>query len=128
MSEPDPTPWQLFRYRHADGGSKDWAYRRRADGDLDVCWGRTGQVSQQRRYPAREGLSILRRAAEKQSKGYVLLGQAVLKDQRLELFSTPLSASSAPTPAPSPPPPQALPTAPAVDLSRIAVGEDDFWF
>ncbi|MEA3643320.1 MAG: hypothetical protein VBE63_25790 [Lamprobacter sp.] len=128
MSDPEPTPWQLFRYRHAHGGSKDWAYRRRTDGDLDVCWGRTGQVSQQRRYPAIEGLRILRRAAEKQSKGYVLLGQAVLKDQRLELFSTPLSASSAPTPAPSPPPPQALPTASAVDLSRIAVGKDDFWF
>ncbi|MEA3643571.1 MAG: hypothetical protein VBE63_27125 [Lamprobacter sp.] len=128
MSDPEPTPWQLFRYRHAHGGSKDWAYRCRTDGDLEVCWGRTGQVSQQRRYPARVGLSILRLAAEKQAKGYVLLGQAVLKDQRLELFSTPLSASSASTPAPSPPPPQALPTASAVDLSRIAVGEDDFWF
>ncbi|MFW5724510.1 MAG: hypothetical protein ACOCWF_08105 [Halochromatium sp.] len=126
MSDPEPTPWQLFRYRHADGGSKDWAYRRRADGDLDVCWGRTGQVSQQRRYPARVGLSILRLAAEKQARGYVLLGQAVLKDQRLELLPAPMPKR--PVPESFPPPPQALPTAPAVDLSRIAVGEDDFWF
>ncbi|MFE8033087.1 hypothetical protein [Thiohalocapsa marina] len=126
MSDPDPTPWQLFRYRHAGGGSKDWAYRRRADGDLDVCWGRTDQVSQRRRYPARDGLRILRRAAEKQSKGYVLLGRALLRDQRLELFSAPVPEY--PAPAPSPPPPQALPTAQSVDLSRIAVDEDDFWF
>ena len=126
MSDPDPTPWQLFRYRHAHGGSKDWAYRRRADGDLDVCWGRTDQVNQLRRYPAREGLSILRRAAEKQAKGYVLLGRAVLKDRRLELF--PARVPEHPTPEPSPPPPHALPTAQGVDLSRIAVGEDDFWF
>ncbi len=126
MSDPDPTPWQLFRYRHADGGSKDWAYRRRADGDLDVCWGRTDQVSQQRRYPAREGLSILRRAAEKQSKGYVPLGQAVLRDRRLELF--PARVPEHPTPAPSPLPPTPSSSAQAVDLSRIAVDEDDFWF
>ena len=126
MSDPDPTPWQLFRYRHADGGSKDWAYRRRADGDLDVCWGRTDQVSQQRRYPATEGLSILRRAAEKQAKGYMLLGQAVLRDRRLELF--PARVPEHPTPAPSPLPPTPSSSAQAVDLSRIAVDEDDFWF
>ena len=95
MSDPEPTPWQLFRYRHADGGSKDWAYRRRADGDLEVCWGRTDQVCQQRRYPAIEGLRILRRAAEKQAKGYVLLGHALLRDQRLELFSAPVPRFSA---------------------------------
>jgi len=126
MSDPDPTPWQLFRYRHADGGSKDWAYRRRADGDLDVCWGRTDQVSQQRRYPATEGLSILRRAAEKQSKGYVLLGDASLRDQRLERLAVPVPEY----PAPAPPLPHPTPasSAPAVDLSRIAVDEDDFWF
>ena len=126
MSDPEPTPWQLFRYRHADGGSKDWAYRRRTDGDLDVCWGRTGQVCQQRRYPAIKGLQILRRAAEKQAKGYVLLGNASLKDQRLELLSMPMSACS--VPAPSPPPATPSSTAPAVDLSRIALDEDDFWF
>lgn len=126
MSDPDPTPWQLFRYRHAGGGSKDWAYRRRADGDLDVCWGRTDQVCQQRRYPATEGLSILRRAAEKQSKGYVLLGDASLRDQRLERLAVPVPEY----PAPAPPLPHPTPasSAPALDLSRIAVDEDDFWF
>ena len=126
MSDPEPTPWQLFRYRHADGGSKDWAYRRRADGDLEVCWGRTDQVCQQRRYPAIEGLRILRRAAEKQAKGYVLLGHALLRDQRLELLPAPVPAHSAPVTPPHPPTPAS--TAAAVDLSRIAVGEDDFWF
>jgi predicted DNA-binding WGR domain protein len=112
------TPWRLFRYRNADGSSKDWAYRHLPDGGVAICWGRTGSVNQTHTYGAAEARAILRRAQEKQRKGYVPLGNAVLRDGALE-----------PLPAPAPSsPPRPKPSAPAVDLSQIATGQDDFWF
>ncbi|MEA3643094.1 MAG: hypothetical protein VBE63_24600, partial [Lamprobacter sp.] len=92
MSTPGASNWRLFRYHHTDGTSKDWAYRRLADGDLEICWGRTGQVRQHRQYAARDGTLVLRRAAEKQGKGYVARGEGGLKDgARVLLKSTVLA-------------------------------------
>jgi predicted DNA-binding WGR domain protein len=112
------TLWTLFRYHNADGTAKDWAYRHLPDGGIAICWGRRGSVSQSHSYGAAEARAILRRAQEKQRKGYVPLGNAVLRDGALE-----------PLPAPAPSAPsRPKPSAPAVDLSQIAIGQDDFWF
>jgi len=129
VSTPVASSWRLFRYHHTDGASKDWAYRRLADGDLEICWGRTGQVRQHRQYAARDGTLVLRRAAEKQGKGYVALGEAELKDGALVLINTTASITG-PIPAVvhavSRTRQHAVPG--PLDLSQIAAGEDDFWF
>jgi len=133
MSAGIASTWRLFRYHHADGTSKDWAYRRLADGDLEICWERTGQVRQQRQYAARDATLVLRRAAEKQGKGYVALGEAELKDGALVL-SHPTAPATGPATGPDPVAvPHSSRTASrlvpgALDLSQIAAGEDDFWF
>ena len=115
--------WTLFRYRNADGTSKDWAYRLLPNGAAEVCWGRTGQITQSRAYARGQARDILRRARDKQHKGYVPLGDALLRNGSLEPVP-PESASSIPR-SPAPSEPTCLP---AVDLSQIAVGQDDFWF
>lgn len=129
MSTTGASSWRLFRYHHADGTSKDWAYRRLADGDLEICWGRTAQVRQQRQYAARDETLVLRRAAEKQGKGYVALGEAELKEGALVLINTAVFATG---PIPAAVQPASRTTQRSVpgplDLSQIAAGEDDFWF
>ena len=122
VSVEDDAAWRLLRYRHADGTSKDWAYRPLADGGMEICWGRTGQVRQRRRYPPRDHDAIRRRAAEKQAKGYVPLGTAVLCHGRFVDSAAALSASR---PA-SHPAPDARPG--PFDLSQIVATGDDFWF
>jgi hypothetical protein len=122
VSTEDHSAWRLLRYRHADGTSKDWAYRPLADGGMEICWGRTGQVRQHRRYPGRDHDAIRRRAAEKQAKGYVPLGTAVLRHGRFVESDSPRSASELkPNPAPE------IHPGP-LDLSRIVATGDDFWF
>jgi predicted DNA-binding WGR domain protein len=118
----DDKPWALFRYRNADGTSKDWAYRRLADGGLEICWGRTGAVSQRQTYSAGDAGAILQRAQQKQRKGYVPLGDAVLRHGLMELLPKPTR-----TPEPLTPP-RPKPPVPAADLSQIASEQDDFWF
>jgi hypothetical protein len=129
VSTTGASSWRLFRYHHADGTSKDWAYRRLASGGLEICWGRTAQVRQHRQYAARDETLILRRAAEKQGKGYVALGEAELKDGALVLINTTVFATG-PTPAVNHPASRTRQRAVPgpLDLSQIAVGEDDFWF
>ena len=110
--------WTLFRYHNADGTAKDWAYRRLPDGGVEVCWGRAGAVTQTRTYSPAEARDILRRAQDKERKGYVPLGDAVLRHGAFEQPRTPAASTPKPT----------KPSAPAVDLSQIAAGQDDFWF
>jgi predicted DNA-binding WGR domain protein len=119
---PDDPHWTLFRYCNADGSSKDWAYRRLADGAIEICWGRTGAVSQRQTCSAGDAGAILRRAQQKQRKGYVPLGNAELRRGALQ----PIPDA---TPTQTPPSPlRPKPSLPAVDLSQIAAGQDDFWF
>jgi hypothetical protein len=122
VSTQGDSTWRLLRYHHVDGRSKDWAYRRLTDGGLEVCWGRTGQVRRHCRYPAQDGTAVLRRAAEKQGKAYVPLGEAELHDGAFVPIDAPRVAVR-PTTHPMP---KATPC--RLDLSRIAAGEDDFWF
>ena len=118
----DDPPWNLFRYRNADGSSKDWAYRRLPGGELEICWGRTGAVSQRQIDAAAQAGAILQRAQQKEHKGYVPLGDAVLRHGVMELLPAPMRTQTPPSP------PRPKPPLPAVDLSQIAAGQDDFWF
>ena len=127
MSAAEPA-WTLFRYRNADGTSKDWAYRCLADGRTEVRWGRTGRVTQVRTYGPDRAQEIPQRAAEKQHKGYVPLGAAVLRRGALEPLPA-AAPSEPPSPKPSSPPIDLSPVdLSPIDLSGIAAGKDDFWF
>jgi predicted DNA-binding WGR domain protein len=118
----DDKPWTLFRYRNADGTSKDWAYRRLPDGAIEICWGRTGAVSQRQSYGAAQTQEILQRAQQKQRKGYAALGDAVLRHGALQPFPNATQTQRTQSP------PHPKPPLPAVDLSQIASEQDDFWF
>ncbi|NEX21803.1 hypothetical protein G3480_16045 [Thiorhodococcus mannitoliphagus] len=115
MSEP----FQLYRYTHADGSAKDWAWRRRQDGSSEVRWGRAGQLSQSRIYPASRYERLLRTVQAKLAKGYVDLGIRELDahGRLIEPQPEPQHAPSVPTP----------PT-PDIDLSALDSDIDDDWF
>ncbi|EIC23930.1 hypothetical protein Thi970DRAFT_00065 [Thiorhodovibrio frisius] len=115
------SPWQLFRYHQGDGSRKDWAYRRLADGAMEIAWGRSGHIGQQQHYRADQRGLIEQRAREKERKGYVPLGQAVLRGRVFEIVSTQRAAlQHQPVPEPRP--------QPRVDLSWIAPGQENLWF
>ena len=115
MSEP----FQLYRYTHADGSAKDWAWRRRQDGSTEVRWGRAGHLAQSRVYPADRFERVTATIRAKLAKGYVDLDLSML-DAQGNLIE--------PQPAPSPMPvTPTLPT-PDIDLSSVDSDIDDDWF
>jgi len=121
VSGADERPWSLFRYRHADGTAKDWAYRPLPDGGVELRWGKAGRLTQHTTYPPAECARIQRRARDKQRKGYVALGPALIRDGRIVPQPAASPARLEPTPTTSQP-------TPPLDLSRIAPGREDFWF
>ena len=127
MSGTNDQGWTLYRFTHADGSAKDWAWRRLPTGGAEVAWGRLGQPAQRRVYGPRDAARIAQRAHAKERKGYVVLGDAVLRRGALmPLPRAPFSqAPSRPLPATAP---AHAPSTPAVDLSRLLAEQDDFWF
>jgi hypothetical protein len=120
MTETD-SPWQVFRYHQGDGSRKDWAYRRLADGAMEIAWGRLENIAQRRIYAASQARMIEQRALDKERKGYVRLGEAVLRGRFFELISTQRgSLHSHPVPEPRP--------QPRIDLSWIAPWQENLWF
>jgi predicted DNA-binding WGR domain protein len=70
--------FELYRYTHPDGSSKDWAVRRNDDGSLTTRWGPTGPVLPQA--STRRGDQI-RLENSKRRKGYVPIGEVEIDDQ-----------------------------------------------
>ncbi|WAR43585.1 hypothetical protein [Methylomonas rapida] len=65
--------WSLFRYRHRDGSSKDWAVTTNADGSISTRWGKTAL-----RLPSINTRTEIRQhdiERQKQAKGYVFVGE-----------------------------------------------------
>lgn len=115
------SPWQLYRYHHGDGTKKDWAYRHLPDHTTEIAWGRSGHITQRQSYPSDQASAIEQRAHQKQRKGYVPLGQALLRGRVFEVISTQRAALHCqPVPEPRP--------HPRVDLSWIAPGQENLWF
>jgi hypothetical protein len=79
--------WRLYRYRHSDGRSKDWAVRANADGTITTRWGRTAP-----RLPGvstRRGVSQFDIEKQKQAKGYVFVAEVAIDSEGHVLFSDP---------------------------------------
>ena len=111
----------LLRYTHPDGSQKDWGYpveTHSASPAFTVFYGRAGSALRQAETPAAQchdrnpAREAERREREKRAKGYYVLGEFWLADNRRALHRvTPsgiVPASAAPPPS-APPAPPALP-------------------
>jgi hypothetical protein len=79
--------WRLYRYRHSDGRSKDWAVRANADGTITTRWGRTAA-----RLPGvstRRGVRQFDLEKQKQAKGYVFVAEVEIDSEGHVLFPEP---------------------------------------
>jgi hypothetical protein len=79
--------WRLYRYRHSDGRSKDWAVSANADGTITTRWGRTAA-----RLPGvstRRGVRLFDIEKQKQAKGYVFVAEVEIDSEGQVLFPDP---------------------------------------
>jgi hypothetical protein len=87
--------WRLYRYRHSDGRSKDWAVRANADGTITTRWGRTAA-----RLPGvstRRGVSQFDLEKQKQAKGYAFIAEVDIDSEGHVLFPEPAKPDPPPT-------------------------------
>lgn len=122
--------FELYRYTHADGTAKDWAWCEHPGIGMEVRWGRAGRLVQQATYPTSQRRRVLARALAKRRKGYCFVGWC-----RIDAAGRPLELRRPSTPAvnadadrrttPNPPTPA---SPPLPDLSQIETGTDDYWF
>jgi hypothetical protein len=64
--------YDLYRFTHPDGSSKDWAIRRNPDGTLTTRWGPTSPVLPQASTRRQDKIAL---ENAKRRKGYVYIGQ-----------------------------------------------------
>ena len=122
--------FELYRYTHADGTAKDWAWCEHPGIGMEVRWGRAGRLVQKATYPTSQRRRVIERALAKQRKGYCFLGwcriDATGRPRELRRPSTPAvnaHADRRTTPKPPSPAPAPLP-----DLARVETETDDYWF
>ena len=70
--------YELYRYTHADGTAKEWAWCDLGNGQAEIRWGPEGQLRQSQQKPVRVAQE---RAEEKLRKGYQYLGTVLLDAQ-----------------------------------------------
>jgi hypothetical protein len=79
--------WRLYRYRHSDGRSKDWAVRTNADGMITTRWGRT--ASRLPGVSTRRGVRLFDLEKQKQAKGYAFVAEVEIDSEGHVLFPDP---------------------------------------
>jgi hypothetical protein len=87
--------WRLYRYRHSDGRSKDWAVSANADGTITTRWGRTAA-----RLPGvstRRGVGLFDLEKQKQAKGYVFVAEVNIDSEGHVLFPDPAKLDPPPS-------------------------------
>ena len=122
--------FELYRYTHADGTAKDWAWCEHPGVGMEVRWGRTGSLMQKATYPPGKRRMVMERALAKQRKGYRFVGWC-----RIDAFGRPVDLRRPSTPSVNDhadrrttPNPLSPPSIPLPDLSQIETGTDDYWF
>lgn len=68
--------FDLWRFTHPDGSSKDWAIRRNADGSITTRWGPTGPTLPQASTRCQDKIAL---EHAKRRKGYVYVGQVMIE-------------------------------------------------
>jgi len=115
--------FELYRYTHADGSAKEWAWCVQADG-IAVRWGRAGRLVQQARYPLARRAEIEERARAKERKGYRYLGRyGIDADGRAVAVTAQTNRPTRSTPKPT-----TKPNVTPIDLSKVETGGEDYWF
>ena len=71
-------PFRLFRFYHANGSAKDWCYRNLENGTAEIRWGAADRLYHGQIKSLTEAL---RRAEQKEAKGYLFLGCIQLDEQ-----------------------------------------------
>jgi hypothetical protein len=89
------TVWRLYRYRHGDGRSKDWAVSANADGTITTRWGRT--ASRLPGVSTRRGVSQFDIEKQKQAKGYAFVAEVEIDSEGHVLFPDPAQSDPPPT-------------------------------
>ncbi|MBL1263531.1 hypothetical protein [Candidatus Methylomicrobium oryzae] len=87
--------WRLYRYRHSDGRSKDWAVSANADGTITTRWGRT--APRLSAVSTRKGVSQFDIEKQKQAKGYVFVAEVEIDSEGHVLFPDPAQSDPPPT-------------------------------
>jgi hypothetical protein len=67
--------FDLWRYTHPDGSSKDWAIRRNGDGSITTRWGPTGPALPQVSTRRQDKIAL---ENAKRRKGYIYVGQVTI--------------------------------------------------
>ncbi|MCK7578139.1 MAG: hypothetical protein MZV65_21950 [Chromatiales bacterium] len=116
--------YQLYRYINIDGSAKEWAWRRRADGTLEVRWGRAGRLVQQRLYPASHQEQLFKTIAGKIRKGYVDLGWRPLTHHASRQTRPTAAGATHPAPAGS----RTVSSGLKLDWSRLVTDVSNDWF
>ena len=70
--------FRLFRFYHANGTAKDWCYRNLGGGTAEIRWGAADRLYHGQIKSLTEAL---RRAEQKEAKGYLFLGCIQLDEQ-----------------------------------------------
>jgi predicted DNA-binding WGR domain protein len=70
--------YDLYRFIHGDGSSKDWAFHNNGDGTYTLRWGKTGTKLQTKAFENAQPLQ--NRILEKTKKGYQYVGQVMIDD------------------------------------------------
>ena len=101
--------FRLYRFTHADGTAKEWAYRDLGDGTAEIRWGPASRLRQAQVKPSAVARA---RAKEKLRKGYQDVGTVWLDRHG--------NRAIGPKPLPKPSQP--------VDLSTLLGGGEGFYF
>ena len=77
--------FELYRYTHADGSAKDWAWCEHPGVGMEVHWGRAGRLVQTTTYPPGKRRAVMERTLAKQRKDYRFVGWC-----RIDAFGRPV--------------------------------------
>ena len=106
--------FELYRFTHADGTAKDWAYCDLGNGQAEIRWGAANLLHRAQVKPLHEAE---RRAQEKLRKGYTYVCDVTLDAHG----NTPRARAAGATPA-------AAPAKTPVDLMSLLGDDDGFYF
>ncbi|MDO9104706.1 MAG: hypothetical protein Q7U57_07065 [Methylovulum sp.] len=85
--------YELYRFTHSDGTTKDWAVRANRDGSYTSRWGKTGTRLQSKTF--QNMLPMQDHIREKTNKGYKLIGMVFIDDDG-KVSRVPPASSSKP--------------------------------
>ncbi|WP_200376930.1 hypothetical protein [Thiocystis violacea] len=118
----------FFRFDHADGRAKEWAYRVTETGEIEVRWGPAGRLVQRKIYPAASYGQVRQTAQTKARKGYLALGQRQIDRHGSVTMARSTPTTPATEPAAVTPPFRPHLGVSALDLSQIETDIDNGWF